>query len=361
MNYPAHCMKAGSASLRFTSRATTYALTSGMRARSAGSIFQYPIFPPFGSVWDTVPTVTPSPFSIRILASTPEEQIASSMTTPGDLFSSSAFVEKIVKSAMASCFGDPSAFWNLFEFRDPLGSTMMRVAEECSAGLRKLAPPAEAPLSISRLSMSKVIAGCSSRWVMLGQSVVVRLVLRLTRFYSISATGRMGSSWPRGRRSRGWLHRSGRWRRRGWVPRSRDTLVSEAGLECRHQLGITIERILVLQEQRLKPSLRGLLLHIGHQIHLRSLLCALQRLASGLRGLGCTLGLNVAHSAVLSLRVERNDDGIEASGHGADLLEAVGRVVDQLGQSQAITAQAGRLRQLRLHRLSAPAPDHDPR
>src|SRR5699024_3588665 len=94
------------------------------------------------------------------------------MTTPGDLFSSSAFVEKIVKSAMASCFGDPSAFWNLFEFRDPLGSKMMRVAEECSAGLKKPPPPAEAPLSMSRLSMSKVIAGCSSRWVMLGQSVV---------------------------------------------------------------------------------------------------------------------------------------------------------------------------------------------
>src|SRR5699024_11699945 len=181
------------------------------------------------------------------------------------------------------------------------------------------------------------------------------LVLRLTRFYSISATGRMGSSWPRGRRSRGWLHRSGRWRRRGWVPRSRDNLVSEAGLECRHQLGITIERILVLQEQRLKPSLRGLLLHLGLPIHRRSLLCALLRLASGLGGLGCTLGLNAAHSAVLSLRVERNDDGIEASGHGADLLEAVGRVVDQLVQGQALAGQAGDLLDLLLDRRSGTA------
>src|SRR5699024_12275865 len=72
--------------------------------------------------------MTPLPFSTTILASTPEEQMPSSMTTPGFPFSSSAFVEKTVKSAMASTFGLPSGFWNLLEFRDPFGSMMMRVA-----------------------------------------------------------------------------------------------------------------------------------------------------------------------------------------------------------------------------------------
>src|SRR5699024_5734635 len=96
----------------------------------------------------------------------------SSMTTPGFPFSSSAFVEKTVKSAMASTFGLPSGFWNLLEFRDPFGSMMMRVAEECSAGLKKPPPPAEAPLSMSSKLKSDMLAG-SLRIVLLDFAVLL--------------------------------------------------------------------------------------------------------------------------------------------------------------------------------------------